>query len=111
VPSAPTTTARLTRQLRFDDDTVAPHAIQFTMAAMDTDLLETEPFESAAARLPLCLPRYEDQVPVGFGLGNEEPSEYLEFENHNPTALILYKPIIRAFSRIGDKFNLTRLPM
>jgi hypothetical protein len=88
-----------------DDDTVAPHAIQFTAAAMDTDLLETEPFESAAARLPLCLPRYEDQVLVGFGLGNEEPSEYLEFENHNPTALILYKPIIRAFSRIGDKFN------
>jgi hypothetical protein len=29
----------------------------------------------------------------------------------NSTTLILYKPIVRAFSRIGDKFNLTRLPM
>ncbi len=48
---------------------------------------------------------------VGFGLGNEEPSEYLEFEHHNSTTLILYKPVVRAFSRIGDKFNLTRLPM
>jgi hypothetical protein len=26
-------------------------------------------------------------------------------------ALILYKPIVRAFSRIGYKFNLTRLPI
>jgi hypothetical protein len=33
------------------------------------------------------------------------------FEHHNPTALILYKPIVRAFSRIGDKFNLTYLSM
>jgi hypothetical protein len=29
----------------------------------------------------------------------------------NPTALILYKPIVRAFRRIGDKFNLTCLSM
>jgi hypothetical protein len=48
---------------------------------------------------------------VGLGLGNEEPSEYLEFDDHNSSALILYKPIVRAFSRIGDQFNLTRLPM
>jgi hypothetical protein len=34
----------------------------------------------------LCLSRYEDQVLVGFGLGNEEPSEYLEFEHHNSPA-------------------------
>jgi hypothetical protein len=50
-------------------------------------------------------------VLVCLGLGNEEASEYLEFEYHNSSALIFYKPIVRAFSRIGDKFNLTRLPM
>jgi hypothetical protein len=54
----------------------------------------------------LGLSSHEGQVLVGFGFGNEDPSEYLEFD-HNPTALILYKPIVRAFSRIGDKFNLT----
>ena len=60
-------------------------------------------------RSPRRLSRYEGQVLVGFGLGNEDPSEY--FERHNSPALILYKPIVRAFSRIGDKFNLARLPM
>jgi hypothetical protein len=50
-------------------------------------------------------------VLVCLGLGNEEPSKYFEFEHHNSAALILYKPIVRAFSRIGDQFNLTRLPM
>jgi hypothetical protein len=64
-----------------------------------------------AARSPPCLSRYEGQALVCFGLGNEEPSEYLKFEHHNCPALIFYKPIVRAFSRIGDKFNLTRLPM
>jgi hypothetical protein len=47
------------------------------------------------------------KVLVSFGLGDEEPSEYLEFEHHNSPALILYEPIVGAFSRIGDKFNLT----
>ena len=67
--------------------------------------------EASWFRSSACLSRYERQVLIGFGFGNEEPSEYLEFEHHNSPALILYKPIVRAFSRIGDKFNLTRLPM
>ena len=67
--------------------------------------------EASWLQSPACLSRYEGQVLVGFGFRNEEPSEYLEFEDHNSPSLIFYKPIVRAFSRIGDKFNLTRLPM
>ena len=48
---------------------------------------------------------------VGLRFRNEEPSEYLEFEHHNFAALLLHQPVVRTFSRIGNKFNFTRFPM
>jgi hypothetical protein len=62
----------------------------------------------AAARLPLWLSRYDGQVLISFGLGNEEPSEYLEFKHHNPHHP---DPLQTHHRRIGDKFNLSRLSM
>jgi hypothetical protein len=59
----------------------------------------------------LGLSRDKGQVLVGFRFRDEKSSKHFKFEHHNPAALILYKPIVRAFSRIGDKFNLTRLSM
>jgi hypothetical protein len=48
---------------------------------------------------------------VGVGFANENSPQNFGFEHHDPPTVLFHIPVIRIFTRIGNKFDLACLAM